>query len=254
MNCRFDYSGKKGIITGAASGIGKALSLMMAEAGAELALVDWNQQGLAAVVNAARDTGGPEPLELCLDVSRETDVEQMVAASLERFEFIDFLVTSAGVIFRSKFWDIEPQEWDELMATNLRGLFLCCRAVTKPMLQRGEGVIVNVASVAGRSTSLIGGAHYAASKHAVVGLTRHMARELTPKGIRVNAFCPGATKTPMVMDRVTPEEIDHLSNIIPMGRLAEAEEQARVIAYMLSDLAAYTTGACLDSNGGSFMI
>ena len=109
-------------------------------------------------------------------------------------------------------------------------------------------------SLAGRSVSLIGGAHYCTSKHAVVGLSRHMARELSPKGIRINAFCPGATHTPMIHDNMAPAEVEGLNQRIVLGRLADPAEQARVIAFMLSDAASYLNGACVDSNGGSVML
>jgi len=178
----------------------------------------------------------------------------MVDETLSLFGKIDFLVTSAGILFRNRFTDISMQEWDELMDTNVRGLFMCNQLVVREMLKQGGGTIVNVASVAGRSISLIGGVHYCASKHAVIGITRHMARELCTQGIRANAFCPGATHTPMIYDNMAPEEIKDLENRIASGRLAEPEEQASVIAFLLSDSASYLNGACLDSNGGSVML
>ncbi len=164
------------------------------------------------------------------------------------------LVTSAGVLYRTPFVDIAIEEWDEVMDTNIRGLFLCNQMVVAEMLKQKSGRIVNIASVAGRSMSLIGGAHYATSKHAVVGLSRHMARELCTDGIRVNAFCPGATNTAMIHDNLTAQEVEDLEKRIGLGRLAETEEQARVVAFMLSDAASYMNGACIDSNGGSVML
>lgn len=140
------------------------------------------------------------------------------------------------------------------MNTNVRGLFLCNQLVVEQMLKQKAGRIVNIASVAGRSMSLIGGAHYATSKHAVIGLSRHMARELCQQNIRVNAFCPGATNTPMIHDNLNAEQVNDLEKRIPLARLADADEQARVIAFMLSDAASYLNGACLDSNGGSVML
>lgn len=140
------------------------------------------------------------------------------------------------------------------MDTNVRGLFMCNQFVVRAMLAQGGGTIVNVASVAGRSISLIGGVHYCAAKHAVIGITRHMARELCTRGIRANAFCPGATHTPMIHDNMSADELKDLEARIPLGRLATPEEQAGVIAFMLSDAASYLNGACLDSNGGSVML
>ena len=254
MQTIHDFSDRCGIVTGAASGIGRATALLLAESKAGLVLVDRDGKGLAAVAHACKEKGPPAVLAIQADVAKEEDVRRMVDETLSGFGRIDFLVASAGVIFRTAFADIAMQEWDELMATNVRGLFICNQRVVRAMLAQGGGVIVNVASVAGRSISLIGGAHYCASKHAVIGITRHMARELCTRGIRANAFCPGATHTPMIHANMGAEELAGLQARIPLGRLATPEEQAGVIAFMLSDAAAYLNGACLDSNGGSVML
>ena len=254
MITKYDFSDQCGIVTGPASGIGKAVALLLAESNAGLSLVDRDTSGLEAVRRACVEKCATTPLAVDADVSREKDVRRMVDETLTRFGKIDFLVTSAGLLFRTGFTDISMQEWDELMATNVRGLFMCNQFVVREMLEQGSGTIVNVASVAGRSISLIGGAHYCASKHAVIGITRHMARELCTRGIRANAFCPGATHTPMIHDNMDADEIKDLERRIALGRLAQPEEQARVIAFMLSDAASYLNGACLDSNGGSVML
>lgn len=254
MDTKWNFSGQFGIITGSASGIGAALAILLAESGAGLALVDRDREGLESVTIQCARVASVEPLAIPTDVSREAEVQEMVKKTQERFGKIDFLVTSAGILFRTKFPDISMDEWDELMDTNLRGLFICNQLVVREMLNQGRGTIVNIASVAGRSISLIGGAHYCTSKHAVIGLTRHLARELCQQGIRANAFCPGATNTPMIHDNISKEEIDELKQRIALGRLADAEEQAKVIAFMLSDGASYMNGACLDSNGGSIML
>ena len=254
MNINFDFSDQCGIITGPASGIGKQVAVLLAESNAGLALVDRDTSGLKAVTAACTERGKTRPLAIDADVSREDDVHRMVDETLDRFGRIDFLVTSAGILFRTGFTDIPIREWDELMNTNVRGLFMCNQFVVREMLKQGGGTIVNVASVAGRSISLIGGVHYCASKHAVIGITRHMARELCTKGIRANAFCPGATHTPMIHDNMNPEEIKGLESRIALGRLADPGEHAKVIAFMLSDAASYLNGACLDANGGSVML
>jgi len=254
MNLSFDFNGKAGIITGAASGIGKSLALLLSTSGAALSLVDRDSEGLKKIADACNQKGTTEHLSVHGDVSNESDVNRMVEKTVARYEKIDFLVTSAGIIFKTPFEEIPMAEWDELMATNVRGLFMCNQQVVREMLKKGGGAIVNVASVAGRSISLIGGVHYCASKHAVIGITRHMARELCKRGIRANAFCPGATHTPMIHDNQTPQQIEELENRIALGRLADSQEQARVIAFMLSDGASYLNGACVDSNGGSVML
>jgi len=254
MNCKYDFSGQCGIVTGSASGIGKATASLLAESGAGLALADRDKAGLEAIRAEVTETAAIEPLAIHVDVSLEEDVRRMVDDTLGRFGQVDFLVTSAGILFRTKFPEIPVAEWDELMDTNVRGLFMCNQFVAREMLKKRRGVIVNIASVAGRSISLIGGAHYCTSKHAVVGLTRHIARELSPLGIRANAFCPGATSTPMIHDNMGVEEVEVLKQRIVLGRLADPEEQALVIAFMLSDAASYLNGACVDSNGGSVML
>ena len=254
MDCSWNFSGKTCIVTGAASGIGAQVSLLLAESGAKVVLVDRDEVRLNSITLKCVDIATEKPVSILADVSVEQEVRSMVDKTLATCGKIDFLVTGAGLLYRTKFPDISLAEWDEVMATNLRGAFLCNQMVVEEMLKQGEGRIVNIASVAGRSISLIGGAHYASSKHAIIGLTRHMARELCDQGIRANAFCPGATNTPMIHDNMNAEEVEGLKQRIPLGRLAESDEQARVVAFMLSDAASYLNGACLDSNGGSVML
>ncbi len=254
MNTIYNFSDQRGIITGSAGGIGGSLAILLAKSGAGLSLVDRDRPGLEEIARACKEESSTAPLAVEADISKEEDVKRMVDETLDRFGRIDFLVTSAGVLFRTDFIDIPMAEWDELMDTNVRGLFMCNQFVVREMLNQGGGVIVNVASVAGRSISLIGGVHYRGSKHAVIGITRHMARELCTRGIRANAFCPGATHTPMIHDNIGPKEVEALEKRIALGRLADSEEQARSISFLLSDSASYLNGACLDSNGGSVML
>ena len=236
------------------NGIGEQLSKLLAEAGANVVLVDNDAENLHSATQLCKEVATTPPSSIEADVSKEEDVKRMIKSTLAHFQKIDFLVAGAGILYRTQFMDIKIAEWDEVMNTNIRGLFLCNQMVVAEMLKTGGGRIVNIASVAGRSMSLIGGAHYATSKHAVIGLSRHIARELCQQNIRINAFCPGATNTPMIHDNLNAEQVAELEQRIALGRLAEADEQARVIAYMLSDAASYLNGACLDSNGGSVML
>ncbi len=254
MDCSWNYSGKSIIVTGAANGIGAELCKLLAQSGAGVVLVDRDEAGLARVTEACARVTTTKPLAILADVSKKEEVQRMVEETLVRFGRIDSLVAGAAILYRTNFLDIDLDEWDEVMATNVRGLLLCNQMVIAEMLKQGGGRIINIASVAGRSMSLIGGAHYATSKHAVIGLTRHIARELCQQGIHANAFCPGATNTPMIHDNLSAEQVEALKPNILLGRLAGADEQARVIAYMLSDAASYLNGACLDSNGGSVML
>lgn len=249
-----DFRGKFGIVTGAASGIGRAAALNLAHAGAGLSLIDIDEKLLKTLAGEIETTGAPKPLVQKADVSSEVEVQSMVEKALSFFGRIDFLLTSAGILRRTKFADMPIAEWDLMLAVNLRGPFLCCRAVVPIMIRQGGGVIVNVASLAGRTASVLGGAHYTAAKHGVVGLTRHIARELGPSNIRVNAFCPGATLTPLVQRATPPEELDRIAAGMPIRRWSKPEEQARVIAFLLSEDSAFITGACIDSNGGAVMV
>jgi len=248
------FSGKCGIITGAASGIGRATALHLAGAGAGLCLVDWDETPLKQVAERIRDPETHQPFTRKMDVSSEADVAAMVQDTLDVFGRIDFLITCAGILRRTAFGKITPAEWDLMLSINLKGPFLCCRGVVPAMTAQGGGVIVNVSSLAGRTASVLGGAHYTAAKHGVIGLTRHMARELGPMGIRVNAFCPGATLTPMVDNTTSIEERNRIAEAMPLRRWADPEEQAEVIAFLLSDAAGFITGACIDSNGGAVMM
>jgi 3-oxoacyl-[acyl-carrier protein] reductase len=249
-----DFRGKFGIVTGAASGIGRAAALYLAHAGAGLSLIDLDEKLLKTLAGEIETAGALNPLVQKVDVSSEVEVQSGVEKALGFFGRIDFLVTSAGILRRTKFAEMPIAEWDLMIAVNLRGTFLCCHAVVPVMLRQGSGVIVNVASLAGRTASVLGGAHYTAAKHGVVGLTRHIARELGPQGIRVNAFCPGATLTPLVQRATPPEELDRIAAGMPIRRWAQPEEQARVIAFLLSDDSIFITGACIDSNGGAVMV
>ena len=254
MDCRWDFSDRTCIVTGAANGIGKEVCLLLAKSGANVVLVDRDENNLTSTLDACTELSADIHLSIIADVSKKEDVGRLVSETVDRFGKIDFLVAGAGILYRTTFSEIEIDEWDEVMNTNVRGLFMTNQKVVEHMLKQGEGRIVNIASVAGRSMSMIGGAHYATSKHAVVGISRHMARELCNKGIRVNAFCPGATHTAMIHDNLDASEVEGLNDKIALNRLANADEQARVIAFMLSDAAAYMNGACLDSNGGSVML
>ncbi len=254
MAWQIDLSGKYGIVTGAASGIGKAAALHLSAMGAGVALVDISPGGLTACAEEIRAGGGPCALVIPADAADEGQVEGVVARCLADFGAVDFLVNGHGILRRTPFLEIEASEWDLMLGVNLKGCFLFCKSVLPHMKARRRGAIVNVASLAGRTCSILGGAHYTTAKHGLVGLSRHLAREFAPFGIRVNAFCPGATMTPMIERSTPPDEIARVAAALPRGRWASPAEQAWVIGFLLSDAAANITGASIDSNGGSLMI
>ena len=243
-----------GIITGAASGIGKAAALHLAGQQAGVALVDLQRSGLDAAQEQITQTSGSPVLSFAVDVSDEAGVKRLVEETAETFGRIDFLINAAGILRRTAFTDLSAEEWDLMLRVNLRAPFLACKYTVPWMIHHGRGVIVNVASLAGRTSSILGGAHYTAAKHGLIGLTRHLARELGPSGLRINAFCPGATLTPMTIHSTSPEEIEAVKATIPRRRWASPEEQAAVIGFLVSDAAVNISGACIDSNGGALMI
>jgi 3-oxoacyl-[acyl-carrier protein] reductase len=250
----YDLKDRFGIVTGGASGIGQAAAVHLARMGAAVALVDLNRAGLeetAALIGRQSDA---PTLEFTADAADEGAVERVVSETAEKFGAIDFLVNSAGILRRSSFLDMPLEEWDLMLRVNLRGPFLWCHLAASRMVNGGGGVIVNVASLAGRTSSILGGAHYTAAKHGLIGLSRHMARELGPQGVRVNAFCPGATLTPMTVKSASSEEIEAVASTIPRRCWATPEEQATVIGFLVSDASINITGACIDSNGGSLML
>lgn len=255
MAWKLSLEGQCGIVTGAASGIGRAAARHIAAMGADLLLVDLDAGRLEEAAFEIRQAAPERRVAAAFaDASHEAEVRRAVAEALSAFGAIDFLVNGHGILRRTAFADIATEEWDLMMAVNLRGCFLFCREVIPHLLRRGRGAIVNVASLAGRTGSILGGAHYTAAKHGLVGLSRHLAREYARQGIRVNAFCPGATLTPMTLTTTTPAELERVAAAIPRGRWASPEEQAGVIGFLLSEAAANITGACIDSNGGSLMI
>lgn len=244
-------SGKFGILIGASGGMGRATALLLASQGATLVLADMAEQAIQVLAEEISATGAPAPLAVAMNVTSEADVARMVSTTLEAFGRIDFLVNCHGIVQNVPFLDLEPSDWDRMMEVNLRGTYLICRRVAQAMVKQGSGVIVNVASVAGRSKSIENGAHYTVSKHGVIGLSRHMASELGPLGVRVNAFCPGATVTSIV---AAPEKRAEISSKWPLRRYGLPEEQASVISFLVSDESSFITGACIDSNGGALMV
>ena len=247
-----DFEGKTGIITGAASGIGAAASEVLVARGATVAMADNNGEMLEKKAGAI-SADSERVLAVRTDVSQEDQVNALVKRTLDAYGRIDFLVNSAAILACTSFIDLNPEEWDYHMNINLRGSYLTCKAVVPYMVTQGKGAIVNVSSGAGRSASITGGAHYTVSKAGLIGLGRHLAMELGPKGIRVNIVCPGVTLTPMAEEYIDPDRQARIASRVPLRRLAEPMEPAHAIAFLLSEEASFITGACLDVNGGRQM-
>lgn len=246
-------SGKVAIVTGAAQGIGRAVAERLAASGASVALVDVHAEGVGRAADAVRDRGG-KAFAVVADVSDRQQVRRMVDEVVAAYGTVDILVNNAGVLRSTPIVEMTEAEWDLVLDVCLKGAFLCSQAVLPLMMARRSGKIVNVSSLAARSTSVLGGAAYTAAKAGLLGFSRHLAREAAPYGITVNALCPGATDTPMTRAGATPERFEEVGRIVPLGRWGLPREQADVVLFLVSDAASFMTGATVDVNGGQVMV
>ena len=248
-----ELAGKVAIVTGAGQGMGYAVAHRLAAAGASLVVNDVNAAAAEQTAAALR-AAGHTALAVPGDVASSEDVRGIVAATLDRYGGIHILINNAGVLRPTAVIDIEEAEWDLVVNVNLKGTYLCSRAVLPAMRVAGWGRIVNFSSTAGKNVSTVGGAHYTAAKAGVLGFTRHLAKEAAPYGITVNAVCPGLIDTEMVRATISDKQTSAYAASFPIARLGAPEEVAELVAFLASDRAAYITGASLDINGGDLMI
>ena len=242
------FTDKAVLITGAASGIGRATALAFAAEGARVAILDRSADTLEAVQASLKDTGR-EVLTVACDVSSPDQVEGAIKQVIERFGRLDIAFNNAGVENKAApVHEIDLAEWDRILGINLRGTFLCMKHELAQMVKQGGGVVVNTSSGAG-IRGVAGGAAYAASKHAIIGLTRSAALDYAKQNIRVNAVLPGNIETPM-MDRFTGGDIQKAIDLEPVGRLGKPEEIAEAVLWMASDLGGFVTGAATVIDGG----
>jgi NAD(P)-dependent dehydrogenase (short-subunit alcohol dehydrogenase family) len=255
-----EFEGKTAIITGAGQGMGKAIAKALFANGANVVISDINAQSAASVEEELASLSQLDhelpgrAISVTADVRNKAQVEGMALTATEAFGSIDILINTAGVLKPTGIEDISEEEWDFVMDINAKGVFLCTQAVLGVMRAHGYGRIVNMSSSAGRSTSTLGGAHYTASKAAVLGFTRHCAREYAGYGITCNAVCPGLIDTEMVEKEVTPERLQKYLDSFPIHRLGTPEEVAELVLFLSSDRSAYITGASIDINGGDLML
>lgn len=244
---------KTAIVTGGGRGIGKAVASRIAEAGAAVIIADINisdAKETALILTEKQMKAVPRQV----DVTDKDSVKSMIDETLDEFGQVNILVNNAGIMYRTRFEDLSPEEWEEVMQVNLTGPFLCTQAVLPVMKKNMFGRIVNISSSAGRSVSTLGGAHYTASKAGLLGLTRAVAKETAPFGITVNAICPGLIDTEMVRGTTTKEELEGFVHSFPVQRMGLPEEIGNLVVFLCSEKASYITGASVDINGGALMI
>jgi NAD(P)-dependent dehydrogenase (short-subunit alcohol dehydrogenase family) len=245
-------AGRIALVTGAQQGIGRALAIAAAREGADVGVNFLDDRAAAErVAQEVRDLGR-RALVVQGDVARRAEVDAVVAAVVKELGPPDILMNNAGVFPRSEFLELDEREWDLVLGVNLKGSFLCAQAAARAMVAAGRpGAIVNLASSAVRGDAR--GVHYSASKAGIIGLTRAMALALAPHRVRVNAIAPGTTDTAQPRYGNTEAQLLERAKLIPLGRMAQPDEIARVAVFLASEEAVYVTGEVIHANGGVYM-
>lgn len=241
------------IVTGGAQGIGRAVANEFARRQLRIVINDINA-GQAEQAAAELRTVGVDAIAAAGSVCDKSCMQRMAADAMQRWGRIDILANCAGVLRPTRLENIPEEEWDLVVDVNLKGTFLASQAVLPAMTAHRWGRIVNISSTAGKSVSTIGGAHYTAAKAGVLGLTRHLSREVARHGITVNAVCPGLIDTEMVRATIAADAVQRYAASFPIARLGQPGEIASLVMFLASDDAAYITGASLDINGGDLTI
>ena len=241
---------KVALITGAARGIGREISLTLARQGADIAICDVNEEALGQT-RADIEALGRQCMTAVVDVSSGNSVEDMVNKTLDKFKRIDILINNAGITRDSLLMRMKEEDWDAVLAVNLKGTFNFTRAISKVMVKQRSGRIINIASIIGIMGNA-GQANYAASKAGVIGLTKSTAKELASRGINCNAIAPGFIKTPMT-DRLNDEQREAMLKAIPLNRFGETSDVANLALFLASDASAYITGEVIKVDGGMVM-
>lgn len=246
---------KVALVTGGGSGIGRAASLAFAREGARVVVCDIEAVGGRETVSLIREAGG-EALFVEADISRTADVEEMLNQAVRAYGGLNCAFNNAGISIGSVSTVVCTEaQWDSIMNVNLRGVWLCMKYEIPVMLKNGGGAIVNTSSYAGLTGSKLSSAAYSASKHGVIGLTKTAAIEFAQQGIRINAICPGATRTPLLLRRLTydPTIETKAASLNPSNRMGLPEEIAEVAVFLCSDAASFVTGVAIPVDGGQIL-
>ena len=248
-----EFKGKTVIVTGAGGGIGRSIAELYASEGAKVVVAEIDRRGGAETVQRITDLGG-QALFVETDVSQEESVQKMVATAVDRFGGVEILCNNAAIEIRGIFRDFQTPEWDRVLSVNLRGVYLCSRLVIPHLIQAGGGSVINISSVQALATTGRVAA-YAATKGAILSLTRDLAQDLGEFNIRVNAVCPGVIQTPL-MDRNMAhipnreEAVENIRQAIPLKRLGTPEDVAHAVLFLTSSRSSYISGAALVIDGG----
>lgn len=247
-----EFQNKVVLVTGAGKGIGRAIAKSFLQEGASVCLNDVVLEDAEKTARELRAVGG-KTLAVQADVSSEEDVSRMADSLFHTFGTIDILVNNAGIGDGLMVEDMSYEIWKRVIDVNLNGAFLCCKAVMETMQKKRGGKIVNISSLAAKKISYHGGAHYTASKAGLLGFTRHLAYELAPYGINVNAVCPGATLTPLLQEKHSPEHLQAELGRFPMGSFCEPQDIAEAVLFLCSKRSTRITGQALDVDAGELL-
>lgn len=244
-------AGKIALVTGGSRGIGRAIAIELAKSGADVAINYAGSEGAAREVAQEIEQLGRRAMIVQANVAESDAVQAMVKEVQEKFERIDILVNNAGITRDNLLMRMKDEEWDDVINTNLKGVYNCIKAVTRPMMKQRNGRIINITSVVGVLGNA-GQANYVAAKAGVIGLTKSVAREFASRNITVNAVAPGFIQTDMT-DKLGEDIKEQLMQQIPLARLGQPEDIARAVRFLASDDASYMTGQTLHVNGGMAM-
>jgi len=255
MENLLDLRGKVALVTGASSGIGRATAELLAECGAAVAINYHQNEKGAEDARAAIEKNGGRAVAIQADVTRASDVGALVDRGAKELGPIDILVNNAGsLVERLKLLELTEERWDYVMDLNLKSAFLCAQAVAPSMMERKQGAIINVSSIAGRNGGALGAIHYSTAKGGLITFTKGLAKEMAAYGVRVNAVSPGVVDTAFHETFSTPEVIKGYVAAIPLGRVGGPAEVARVIAFLASGAASFMVGETIEINGGMLML